>query len=76
MQVLGVFYEATVRFSSSAACISDVIPTVPGLLVTLKPNDHGVVDFKRKLRQSMKDRLGQKEELERYSLATLLDPRY
>ena len=79
VQVLGVFYEATVRFSSSAACISDVIPTVTGLLVTLKPNgreDHGVVDFKRKLRQSMKDRLGQKEELERYSLATLLDPRY
>ena len=76
--VLEVFYEATIRFSSNSACISDVIPTVTGLIVTLSSEDRddlGVRDFKRKLKSSLVERLCDKEELERYSVATLLDPR-
>jgi hypothetical protein len=79
VKVLEVFFEATVRFSSSSACISDVIPTVTGLLYTLSSearDDHGVKDFKRKLKASIMERLGSKEDLERYSISTLLDPRY
>ena len=51
--VLAVFFEATERFSSSSACISEVIPTITGLLVTLEVHegdDHGVKDFKKKLK--------------------------
>ena len=93
VKVLEVFYEATVRLSSSSACISDVVPTVTSLIVALGPgdgekkrvrvillslgaSDNGVKDFKRKLKASLLERLGNKEDLERYSLATLLDPRY
>ena len=79
VKVLGVFYEATLRMSSASACISEVIPTVTGLLVSLNINnreDHGVKDFKRKLKDSLERRLGGKEMLERYCVATLLDPRY
>ena len=36
VKVLEIFFEATVRFSSSSACISEVIPTVTGLLFTLQ----------------------------------------
>ena len=76
--VLKVFYEATIRLSSNSACISDVIPIVTSLIVTLSSADRddlGVRDFKRKLKSSLEERLGAKEELERYSVATLLDPR-
>ena len=79
VKVLGVYYEATLRFSSSSACISEVIPTVTSLLVTLTPSDaedHGVKEFKRNLKKSLLERLGSKEDQERYSVATLLDPRY
>ena len=79
VKVLGVFYEATLRFSSSSACIYEVVPTISSLLVALSPRpgeDQGVVDFKSKLKRSMVDRLGGKEVIERYSVATLLDPRY
>ena len=79
VKVLGVFYEATLRFSSSSACISEVIPTITSLLVALSPSpgeDQGVVDFKSKLKSSIVDRLGGKEVIERYSVATLLDPRF
>ena len=79
VKVLEVFYEATLRLSSSSACISDVIPTITGLLYTLSPGgdreDQGVKDFKRKLKASVTERLGAKELLEQYSIATLLDPR-
>ena len=77
VKVLKVFYEATVRFSSNSACISDVIPTVTGLAVTLSSEDRydlGVKDFKRKLKASLMERLGAKEEFEKYGVATLLDP--
>ena len=39
VKVLEVFYEATVRLSSSSACISDVVPTVTSLIVALGPGD-------------------------------------
>ena len=76
---MGVFLEATERFSSPSACILEVIPTVTGLLVTLNVNDRddvGVKDFKRKLKESLERRLGDKETLDQYAVATLLDPRY
>ena len=78
VKVLGVFFEATERFSSASSCISEVIPTITGLLVTLTihdRDDNGVKDFKRKLKDSIERRLGGKETLEHYSVATLLDPR-
>ena len=78
VMVLKVFYEATVRLSSNSACISDVIPTITGLIVSLSSEDRddlGVRDFKRKLNTSLNERLGAKEEFEKYSVATLLDPR-
>ena len=56
-----------------------MVPTITSLLVALSPSpgeDQGVVDFKSKLKRSMLDRLGDKELIERYSVATLLDPRY
>ena len=39
VKVLKVFYEATVHCSSVSACISEVVPTVTGLLVTLSQGD-------------------------------------
>ena len=66
--VLKVFYEATVRLSSNSACISDVIPTVTGLIVSLSSDDRddlGVRDFKRKLKASLTERLGAKETFEK-----------
>ena len=51
--VLAVFFEATERYSSSSACISEVIQTITGLLVTLEVHegdDHGIKDFKKKLK--------------------------
>ena len=79
VKVLKVFYEATLKLSSSSACISDVIPIITGRFYTLSPGgnreDQGVKDFKRKLRESLTERLGEKELLEQYSVATLLDPR-
>ena len=77
VNVLGVFFEATLRFSSSS-CISEVIPTITSLIVALNPNpggDQGVTEFKRQLKVSMLDRVGGKEMVERFSVATLLDPR-
>ena len=76
--VLDIFYDATLRFSATTACISEVIPTVTGIIFTLSSearDDLGVKDFKRKLKTAMVQRLGAKEDLERYSVATLLDPR-
>ena len=64
--VLKVFYEATIRLSSNLACISDVIPIVTSLIVTLSSADRddlGVRDFKRKLKSSLEDRLGAKGAL-------------
>lgn len=78
VNVLGVFFEATLRFSSSSSCISEVIPTITSLIVALNPNpggDQGVTEFKRQLKVSMLDRVGGKEMVERFSVATLLDPR-
>ena len=49
VKVLEIFFEATVRFSSSSACISEVIPNVTGLLFTLSSearDGHGVKEFK------------------------------
>ena len=68
VMVLKVFYEATVRLSSNSACISDVIPTITGLIVSLSSEDRddlGVRDFKRKLNTSLNERLGAKEEFEK-----------
>ena len=56
VKVLGVYYEATLRFSSSSACISEAIPTVTSLLFTRTLSDaenHGVKDFKRNLKKSL-----------------------
>ena len=38
-------------------------------------NDHGVIGWKAKLKESISQRLGRIEFEEQYSVATLLDPR-
>ena len=38
-------------------------------------NDHGVIGWKAKLKESINQRLGRIEFEEQYSVATLLDPR-
>ena len=79
VKILKIFQDATVQFSSSSACISEVVPTVSSLLYALGPGgsgDQGVKDLKRRLHANILHRLGDKEMDEAYSVATLLDPRF
>ena len=66
--------------SSSEACISQVIPIVKlitdSMAVTSNRADTGVKAFKKKLKASLDRRFNDKESIEKYTHATLLDPRY
>jgi hypothetical protein len=77
--VLKVFKEATVMLSSSDASISQVIPIVKLIRDSLEVDrraDRGVITLKKKLVDALDRRFASKEEKEKYSIATLLDPRY
>lgn len=76
--VLKVFKEATQMLSSSQASISQVIPLITVIKAALKRgrDDQGVKTLKVKLNNSLERRFGHKEFDTKYSVATLLDPRY
>ena len=76
--VLRVFKEATQMLSSSQASISQVIPLITVIKAALKRgrDDQGVRTLKVKLNNSLERRFGHKEFDTKYSVASLLDPRY
>ena len=57
--------------------LPQVIPMVTIMMHSLDrtENDHGVIGWKAKLKESINQRLGRIEFEEQYSVATLLDPR-
>ena len=57
--------------------LSQVIPMITIMMHSLDctENDHGVIGWKAKLKESISQRLGRIEFEEQYSVATLLDPR-
>ena len=79
VSLLKGFKEATLMLSSSAASISQVIPIVKligdSLAVSARA-DHGVKTFKRDLKAALERRFAEKENIDEYTHATLLDPRY
>lgn len=77
--VLKGFKEATLMLSKSSASISQVIPIVKLIKDSLEVSpraDHGVKKFKKDLKAALERRFDEKEDLEEYTIATLLDPRY
>ena len=54
-----------------------VIPMITIIMHSLDrtENDHGVIGWKAKLKESINQRLGRIEFEEQYAVATLLDPR-
>ena len=79
VNILNVFKEATLMLSSSDASISQVIPIVKLIhdsLAVNRRNDRGVITLKRNLSEALSRRFAIKEDLEKYAVATLLDPRY
>ena len=76
--VLEDFHGATEQLSSSSACVSEVIPvlyTICHNLTNLSTIDKTICDLKAGLLESVDKRLGDVEELELYSVATLCDVR-
>ena len=76
--VLEDFHGATEQLSSSSACVSEVIPvlyTICHNLTNLSTIDKTICDLKAGLLESVDRRLGDVEELELYSVATLCDVR-
>ena len=57
--------------------LPQVIPMVTIMMHSLDrtENDHGVIGWKAKLKETISQRLGRIEFEEQYSVATLLDPR-
>ena len=80
VKVLDPFKDATVKLSSSSACISESIPTVSCLLKTLErrnnDSDEGVIDLKKRLTDNLSRRTDHMEDDEIYTIATLLDHRF
>ena len=76
--VLKPFKEGTVKLSSASACVSQSIPTISSLHLTLKladntSTDKGVRDLKTRLNENLKARTEYLEKSEIHSIATLLD---
>ena len=76
--VLKPFKEATVKLSSASACVSQSIPTISSLRLTLKladntSTDKGVRDLKTRLNENLKARTEYLEKSEIHNIATLLD---
>ena len=79
VKVLNPFKSATEQLSANAACISESIPLVSMLLKTLDvcgESDQGVKDLKKRLSDNLRRRTDGMEDLDSYTLATLLDNRY
>ena len=76
--VLEPIEEATKLLSKFDAPISVVIPFVTGLMKSLEVthNDHGVMTWKRALRENIETRFSDVESNMHYTVATMLDSRY
>ena len=78
--VLGVFHEATLKLEGDAAQspISVTIPVINMLLnaVRCEESDPDIVDMQEQLEMGLLTRFKDLECDHRYSIATLLDPRY
>ena len=79
VKVLNPFKSATEQLSANAACISESIPIVSILQKTLDvcgESDQGVKDLKKRLSDNLRRRTAGMEDLDNYTLATLLDNRF
>ena len=79
VKVLNPFKSATEQLSANAACISESIPIVSMLQKTLDvcgESDQGVKDLKKRLSDNLRRRTAGMEDLDNYTLATLLDNRF
>ena len=76
--VLEPLEEATRLLSRFDASISMVIPLVTGLMKSLedKPEDRGVLTWKRALRLNIETRFQDIEYINHYTVSTMLDSRY
>ena len=78
-KVLNPFKSATEQLSANAACIIKSIPIVSMLQKTLDvcgESDQGVKDLKKRLSDNLRRRTAGMEDLDNYTLATLLDNRF
>ena len=77
-RVLKPLEEATKLLSKHDASISMVIPFVTTLLEDLKdkPEDRGILTWKRALRDNIEMRFADIENIKDYTVATMLDSRY
>ena len=77
-RVLKPLEEATKCLSSYDASISMVIPFVTGLVKSLEdaPEDHGVLTWKRALKNNIETRFCDIESNMHYTVGTMLDSRY
>ena len=78
VQVLQPLEETTKLLSKFDASISMVIPLVAGIMKSLEisPRDHGVITWKRALRDNIEERFADIELNKHYTVATMLDSRY
>ena len=79
VKVLGSFKSATEKLSKESACISEYIPTVTVLLKsleTLSDEDEGVKSLKKHLFTNLKNRTERIEDMEQFTMATLLNTRF
>ena len=76
--VLSPFKEVTDMLSKRDASISQVIPMATILSKTLEKsnNDKGVRKMKDDVREGIRLRFSEKENLDHFAVATILDPRY
>ena len=80
LNVLEPFKDATDKLSANDASISMVIPTVTLIIDGLEDEnpteERGVLTIKRSLKAAMKERFAGIEDMEAYSVSTLLDSKY
>ena len=78
--VVEPFKDATDMLSSHDASISMVIPCVTMIIDGLEKEnpaeEHGVLTLKRSLKEAMKQRFANIEDVEGYYVSTLLDSKY
>ena len=78
VKVLKSFEEATQMLSTKNACISQTIPIITLIIQQLNTTkaDTGVKTLKRDLQDAMEARFDHYESDDKYTLSTLLDPRF
>ena len=80
VSVLKAFKEATEVLSKADACVSQSIPTVRSVLITLEPlpsdREARIIDLKKRLKENLESRTVAMESQAIYSVVTLLDVRF